>query len=65
MVARRKTPNVHLIEFNGHQHKVRKTRTVRIYSRPKLIAELDRLLMDPPEYVSPEDLRDLDTRIEQ
>ena len=63
MVASSKHPKVHLAEINGQLREVRLTRTARIYSRPKLIAELEWLLMDPPEHDSPDDLRDLDERI--
>ena len=59
MVASTNHPKIHIAEFNGQMREVRLTRTARIYSRPKLIAELDRLLMDPPEHDSPDDLRDL------
>ena len=50
-------------ELNGQLREVRKTQTARIYSRPRLIAELDRLLIDPPEHDSPDDLRDLNERL--
>ena len=63
MVTSTKHPMVHVREINGQRREVRQTKTARIYSRPKLIAELDRLLMDPPEHDSPDDLLDLDGRI--
>ena len=63
MVTSIKRPLVQLREINGHLREVRETRTARIYSRPRSITELDRLLMDPPEHDSPDDLRDLDERV--
>ncbi len=63
MVALTKHPNRHVAEINGQMREVRLTRTARIYSRPKLIAELDWLLIDPPEHDSADDLRDLDEGI--
>ena len=62
MVTSTKHPVVQLREINGQLREVRQTRTARIYSRPRLIAELDRLLIDPPEHDSPDDLLDLDRR---
>ena len=55
-------PKVLVAEINGQLREVRLTRTARIYSRPRLIAELDWLL-DPPEHDSPDDLHDLDEKI--
>jgi hypothetical protein len=52
-----------LREINRQLRHVRQTQTARIYSPPKLLAELDWLLMDPPDYDSPDDLRELDDRI--
>ena len=63
MVTSTKNPEMHLREINGHVREVRQTRTARIYSRPRLMTELDWLLMDPPEHESTDDLRDLDARI--
>jgi hypothetical protein len=63
MVTSSKHPKLHAAEINGQVCEVRLTRTARIDSRPKLIAKLDWLLMDPPEQNSPDDLRDLDGRI--
>ena len=63
MVTSTKHPKVRITEINGQRHKVRLTRTAHIYLRPKLIAELDWLAMEPPEHDSPDDLRDLDERI--
>jgi len=63
MVTSSKHPKVHVAEINGQRREVRQTRTARIYSRPKLSATLERLLMDPPEHDSPDDLRDLDERM--
>jgi hypothetical protein len=63
MVTSTKHPLIQLRELNGQLREVRQTRTARIYSRPRLIAELDRLLIDPPEHDSPDDLRDLNERL--
>ena len=63
MVNSMKHPAIHIREINGQRREVRHTRTARIYSPPKLMAELDWLLMDPPEHDSLDDLRDLDERI--
>jgi hypothetical protein len=63
MVTSTKHPEIQLREINGQVREVRQTRTARIYSRPRLIAELDWLLMDPPEHDSPDDLRDLNERL--
>jgi len=63
MVTSTKHPAIHFREINGHVREVRQTRTAGVYSRPRLITELDWLLMDPPEYDSPDDLRDLDERL--
>jgi len=63
MVTSTRHPTIQIAEINGQRREVRHTRTARIYSRPKPIAELDWLLMDPPEHDSPDDLRDLDERI--
>jgi hypothetical protein len=62
MVTSTKHPEIQLREINGQVREVRQTRTGRIYSRPRLIAELDWLLIDPPEHDSPDDLHDLDRR---
>ena len=63
MVTSTKHPLVQLRELNGQLREVRQTRTARIYSRPRLIAKLDWLLMDPPEHDSPDDLRDLSEKL--
>ena len=63
MVTSTKHPGIQLREMNGQVREVRQTRTARIYSRPRLITELDWLLMDPPEHGSPDDLRDLGQRL--
>ena len=63
MVTSTKQPAIQLREINGQRREVRQTRTARIYSRPRLNAQLDRLLMDPPEHDSRDDLRDLNERI--
>ena len=63
MVTSSKHPLIQLREINGQLREVRKTQTARIYSRPRLIAELDWLLMDPPEHDNPDELRDLDERV--
>jgi hypothetical protein len=63
MVASTKQPPILIRQINGQLRQVRETGTARIYSRPKLLAELDWLLMDPPDCDSPDDLRDLEDRI--
>lgn len=63
MVASTKHPVIQIRDLNGQLREVRQTRTARIFSRPRLIVALDRLLMDPPEHDSPDDLRDLSERI--
>ena len=63
MVASTKAFAILVRQINGQVRQVRQTRTARIYSRPKLLAELDWLLMDPPDYDSPDDLRELDDRV--
>jgi hypothetical protein len=63
MVTSTKHPGIQLREINYQVREVRQTRTARIYSRPRMSTELDRLLMDPPEHDSPDDLRDLDERV--
>ncbi len=63
MVTSTKHPIAHVIEINGQRREVRQTQTACIYSRPKLIAALDWLLIDPPEHDSPDDMRDLNERI--
>ena len=63
MVTSTKHRLIQLCEMNGQLREVRQTRTARIYSRPRLVSELDWLLMDPPEHESADDLRDLDERI--
>ncbi len=63
MVASTKHPVIQIRDLNGQLREVRRTRTARIFSRPRLIVALDRLLMDPPEHDSPDDLRDLSERI--
>ena len=62
MVTSAKHPKVHIAEINGQLREVRLTRTARIYSRPRLIPELDWLL-DPPEHDNLDRLHDLDERI--
>jgi hypothetical protein len=63
MVASTKDPAILLREINGQLREVRQTRTARIYSRPKLLAQLDWLLIDPPEHDNPDDLLDLNGRL--
>ena len=63
MVTSAKHPAIQLRIINGQVREVRQTRTARIYSPPRLITELDWLLMDAPEHDSPDDLRDLNERI--
>lgn len=63
MVTSTNHPLIQFRELNGQLREVRETQTVRIYSRPRLITELDWLLMDPPEHDSPDDLRDLSERL--
>jgi hypothetical protein len=63
MVTGTKHPTVHAREINGQRREVRQTATARIYSRPKLFAELDWLLMEGPEHDNADDLRDLANRI--
>jgi hypothetical protein len=63
MVTSAKQPTIKLREINGQRREVRQTATARIYSRPKLMAALDRLLMDGPECDNGDDLRDLSARI--
>jgi hypothetical protein len=63
MVTSTKHPAIQLCEINRQLREVRQTRTARIYSRPGLMTELDRLLIDPPEHDSPDDLRDLNERL--
>jgi hypothetical protein len=63
MVTSVRDPQILIAQINGQRREVRHTRTAHIYSRPKLIAELDWMLMDAPEHDSPDDLRDLHERI--
>ena len=63
MVASIKNPTIQLREINGQRREVRRTSTARIYSRPKLLAQLEWLLIDEPEHDSADDLDDLDQRI--
>ena len=63
MVASIKNPTIQLREINGQRREVRRTSTARIYSRPKLLAQLEWLLIDEPEHDSADDLFDLDRRI--
>jgi len=63
MVASTNQPAINVREINGQRREVRLTTTARIYSRPKLLAELDWLLIDEPEYDNADDLRDLAGRI--
>ena len=63
MVASIKNPTIQLREINGQRREVRRTSTARIYSRPKLLAQLEWLLIDEPEQDSADDLDDLDQRI--
>ena len=60
MVTSTKHSMFHVQELNGV---VQRTATARVYSRPKRLAKLDWLLMDPPEHDNPDDLRDLSERI--
>ena len=63
MVTSIKHPIVHIREINGQRREVRQTATARIYSRPKLLAQLECLLIDEPEHDNADDLYDLDRRI--
>jgi hypothetical protein len=63
MVTNVKQPMINLREINGQRREVRQSATARIYSRPKLMAALDRLLMDGPERDNGDDLWDLSARI--
>jgi hypothetical protein len=63
MVASTNQPAINVREINGQRREVRLTTTARIYSRPKLLAELDWLLIDEPEYDNADDLCDLAGRI--
>ncbi len=63
MVASTQNPGIRRRVLNGQLREFHLTPTARVYSRPRLVAELDRLLMDRPEHDSPDDLRDLDERI--
>ena len=63
MVTSAKHPAIHVRELNGQRREVRQTTTARIYSRPKLLAKLDWLLLDGPEHDDDDDLRDLEGRI--
>ena len=63
MVTSTKHSMFHVQELNGQQRVVQRTATARVYSRPKRLAKLDWLLMDPPEHDNPDDLRDLSERI--
>ena len=63
MVTSTKNPEIQLRKSMVKLREVRQTRTARIYSRPRLITELDWLLIDPPEHDSPDDLRDLNERL--
>jgi hypothetical protein len=56
-------PGIQLLGIYGQLREVRQTRTARIYSRPRLITELDWLLMDPLEHDSPEGFHDRDERV--
>jgi hypothetical protein len=63
MVTRAIRGTAHIREINGQRREIQRTRTAHIYSRPRLFAALDRLLMDPPEQDSVDDIRDLAERI--
>jgi hypothetical protein len=63
MVASINDPTIHIRELNGQRREVRRASTARIYSRPKLLAQLEWLLIDEPEHESADDLFDLDQRI--
>jgi hypothetical protein len=63
MVASSTRQMIHFREINGQRREIRQTMTARIYSRPRFLAALDRLLMDPPEQDSADDIRDLNERI--
>jgi hypothetical protein len=63
MVVSTNQPAINVREINGQRREVRQTGTARIYSRPRLLAELDWLLIDEPEYDNADDLRDLAERI--
>jgi hypothetical protein len=54
---------VHVREINGQRREIHWTKSARIYSRPSMFAALDRLLIDPPEQDSADDIRDLAERI--
>jgi hypothetical protein len=63
MVASINDPIIHIREINGQRREVRRTSTARIYPRPKLLTQLEWLLIDEPERDSADDLYDLDRRI--
>ena len=63
MVTSTKSSAIQLREINGQVREIGQTKTARICSRARSIAELDYLLLDSPEHDSPDDLRDLDERI--
>ena len=65
MVTSVKHPMVHIREINGHRRGVHRTATARIYSHPKLLFQLESLLIDEPEHDNTDDLDDLDRRIGQ
>jgi hypothetical protein len=54
---------IQICEINGQRREIRQTKTARIFSRPRLAALLDRLLIDAPEHDSADDFRDLAERI--
>ena len=63
MVASIKHPTVHIREINGKRREVCQTKTARIYSKPRLMSQLESLLIDEPEHDNGDDLYDLDRRI--
>jgi hypothetical protein len=63
MVTSVKHPTIHIRELNGQRREVCQTATARIYSRPKLLSQLESLLIDEPEHDNSDDLHDLDRRI--
>ena len=63
MVASEKHATIYIRELNVQRREVRQTTTARIYSRPKLLSQLESLLIDEPERNNADDLLDLDRRI--
>ena len=65
MVACVKHPTIHIREINGQRREGRQTATAHIYSRPKLLDQLEWRLIDEPEHDNADDLHDLDRKIGQ